>query len=74
MLTRDERHLNIRAFTPAQRRSAYERQKGKCTICRKPFQEAEMEPITSRLERGGRMEPRNCQMLCRECNRRKGAK
>ena len=75
VLTRDERHLNIRAFTPAQRRSAYERQKGKCTICRKPFQEAEMEAdhITPWSE-GGRTEPRNCQMLCRECNRRKGAK
>jgi len=75
VLTRDERHLNIRAFTPAQRRSAYERQKGKCTICRKPFQEAEMEAdhITPWSE-GGRTEPRNCQMLCRECNRRKGAR
>ncbi|NLN01792.1 MAG: HNH endonuclease, partial [Lentisphaerae bacterium] len=75
VLTRDERHLNIRAFTPAQKRSAYERQKGKCTICRKPFQEAEMEAdhITPWSE-GGRTEPRNCQMLCRECNRRKGAR
>ena len=75
VLTRDERHLNIRAFTPAQKRSAYERQKGKCSRCRKQFQEAEMEAdhITPWSE-GGRTEPRNCQMLCRECNRRKGAK
>ena len=28
--TEDERHLNIRAFTPAMRREAYERQGGKC--------------------------------------------
>ncbi|MGI6099154.1 MAG: HNH endonuclease, partial [Kiritimatiellia bacterium] len=43
--------------------------------CRKPFQEAEMEAdhITPWSE-GGRTEPRNCQMLCRECNRRKGAR
>ncbi|HON47202.1 MAG TPA: DUF262 domain-containing protein [Kiritimatiellia bacterium] len=75
VLTRDEKHLNIRAFTPAQKRSAYERQKGKCSRCRKQFQEAEMEAdhITPWSE-GGKTEPKNCQMLCRECNRRKGAK
>ena len=68
-------YLNIRAFTPAQKRSAYERQKGKGSLCRKQFQEAEMEAahITPWSE-GGKTEPKNCQMLCRECNRRKGAK
>ena len=33
ILTGDERHLNIRAFTPAQRQAAYERQGGHCPRC-----------------------------------------
>jgi hypothetical protein len=75
VLTRDEKHLNIRAYTVQQKREAYERQKGICGTCGKHFELAEMDGdhITPWIE-GGRTNTDNCQMLCRECNRRKGSK
>ena len=72
VLTREERNLNIRAFTPAQKREAYEHQKGLCKKCRKPFglDGMEADHITPWIE-GGKTHAVTCQMLCRECNRRK---
>ena len=72
VLDSDERHLNIRAFTDSQKRTAYEQQKGRCKKCRKPFDLDGMEadhikPWTE----GGKTAPKNCQMLCKDCNRRK---
>lgn len=74
-LTRQEKHLNIRAFTPQMKREAYERQKGVCPACGKRFDIAEMEAdhITPWVE-GGRTSAENCQMLCLEDNRRKGSR
>src|ERR1035437_1147735 len=43
VLTRDERFLNIRAFSDKQKREAYERQKGKCVKCKKHFEIEETE-------------------------------
>ncbi len=34
VLTGKEKHLNIRAFSPNQKREAYERQKGICVVCK----------------------------------------
>ncbi len=78
ILTREEKHLNIRAFTPNQKREAYERQKGICPgpYCGgKHFEIAEMEAdhITP-WHLGGKTNAENCQMLCKECNRRKAGK
>lgn len=72
LLDGKEKHLNIRAFSPNQRREAYERQKGKCIVCKKPFpiEEMEADHITP-WHSGGKTEPKNCQMLCKEDNRRK---
>lgn len=69
-----EKHLNIRAFTPAMKRGAYERQNGICINCKEHFEIEEMEAdhITPWSE-GGKTNIDNCQMLCKECNRRKGA-
>jgi 5-methylcytosine-specific restriction endonuclease McrA len=74
VLSGQEKHLNIRGFSDNQKREAYERQRGVCPICKKPFELEEMEAdhITPWSE-GGKTEPANCQMLCREDNRRKGA-
>lgn len=70
-----EKHLNIRAFTDSQKRSAYERQKGICALCKESFKIEEMEGDHIKPWReGGKTVPENCQMLCRECNRRKSAK
>ena len=73
VLTRNERHLNIRAFTDSQKRVTYEKQKGICLNCGKYYELREMhaDHITP-WSIGGKTIPENCQMLCKDCNRRKG--
>ena len=75
VLTRKEKHLNIRAFTDNQKREAYERQKGICPECKEHFEIEEMEGdhITPWHE-GGKTIAANCQMLCKEDNRTKSGK
>uniref|UniRef100_UPI0039A73857 HNH endonuclease family protein n=1 Tax=Ornithobacterium rhinotracheale TaxID=28251 RepID=UPI0039A73857 len=75
VLTGKEKHLNIRAFTPQMKREAYERQEGICPMCEQHFEIEEMEAdhITPWHE-GGKTNPQNCQMLCKEDNRRKSGK
>jgi len=75
VLTRNEKYLNIRAFTESQKRTVYERQSGICVECEQLFDLSEMEAhhITP-WSRGGKTAIENCQMLCRECNRRKSDK
>jgi 5-methylcytosine-specific restriction endonuclease McrA len=75
VLTRKEKHLNIRAFSDNQKREAYERQKGICVVCNKHFEMNEMEAdhITP-WHLGGKTSAENCQMLCREDNRRKSGR
>lgn len=77
ILTRDEHYLNVRAFTPAMKLAAYERQKHHCANPNCPnkdkefeFGEMEGDHITPHSE-GGKTVKENCQMLCRDCNRRK---
>ena len=75
VLDDDERHLNIRAFDDNTKREVYERQKGICSICFNHFDINQMEAdhITP-WHLGGRTIADNCQMLCKECNRRKSGK
>jgi len=75
VLDGDEHHLGIRAFDDNTKREVYERQQGICKICGKHFEIEQMEAdhITPWKE-GGRTIADNCQMLCRECNRRKSDK
>jgi hypothetical protein len=72
ILTREEKHLNIRVFSPNQKREAYERQKGVCPTCKKRWKIEEMQAdhITPWHE-GGKTISENCQMLCKDDNRRK---
>lgn len=67
-----ERHLSLRAFSDKLRREAYERQGGTCPVCGETFPISEMEAdhITP-WHAGGRTIAENCQMLCKEDNRRK---
>ena len=69
---RQKKHLNIRAFENSMRRSAYEKQKGICKKCGKHFEIEQMEAdhITP-WSKGGKTTADNCQMLCKDCNRRK---
>lgn len=70
-----EKHLNIRAFTSNQKREAYERQKGICPACGEHFEIDGMEAdhITPWHE-GGKTVAENCQLLCKDDNRRKSGK
>jgi hypothetical protein len=72
ILTRNEKYLSIRAFTPTMKQKVYEAQKGICAICNNHFEISEMEGdhITPWNE-GGKTNEENCQMLCKSCNRRK---
>ena len=72
VLTREEKYLSVRAFDNRMKRSAYEQQKGICKKCGKPFaiEEMEADHITP-WSKGGKTITENCQMLCKECNRRK---
>ncbi len=75
VLTGEEKHLNIRAFNDNQKREAFERQEGICPKCTQKFEIEEMEAdhITPWHE-GGKTTAENCQMLCKEDNRRKSGK
>lgn len=75
VLTGQEKHLNVRAFTPSQKREAYERQTGVCPVCRRHFELDEMEgDHVTPWHEGGKTHAENCQMLCREDNRRKAGR
>lgn len=73
LLDSDERHLNIRAFTSKMARVAYERQKGVCPICKvhHNIENMQADHIVP-WSKGGKSIAINCQMLCADCNRRKG--
>ncbi len=75
LLTSNEKYLNIRAFTPAMKQKVYEKQKGKCAQCKKEFALKDMEAdhITP-WHKGGKTNEDNCQLLCKEDNRRKSGK
>ena len=75
LLTGKEKFLNIRGFSTNQKREAYEKQNGICPKCgiRYELNEMEADHITPWHE-GGKTNEENCQMLCREDNRRKSGK
>ena len=75
VLTREEKYLSIRAFTPNQKREAYEMQEGICVTCGDHFEMDGMEGdhITP-WSKGGQTDADNCQMLCVGCNRTKSNK
>ena len=81
VLCGDEKYLNLRAFTESQKREVYERQFGICPHCslerRQKIQyeidEMEADHITPWCE-GGKTHVDNCQLLCKEHNRRKSSK
>lgn len=75
VLTGDESCLSLRTFPENIKLAAYNKQKGCCNVCGKPFEYAQMEgDHIVPWSKGGRTTEENCQMLCRACNRRKSAK
>lgn len=75
VLNGDEKHLNIRQFTESQMQTAYQQQRKLCKKCRKKFERKDMEGDHIKpWSKGGKTEPSNCQMLCKDCNRKKSDK
>ena len=74
VLTGDEHYLDLHSFPDDIKMAVWERQNHICPHCGKEFDFEFMEGdhITPWCE-GGRTVENNCQMLCRECNRRKGS-
>lgn len=78
VLNQNEKYLNIRAFTESQKRLVYERQCGICPHCAEEHRkkthyelfEMEADHIAPWCE-GGKTSVDNCQMLCKEHNRKK---
>lgn len=75
ILTQDEKYLSIRAFSDSIKQKVYEAQDGNCKVCGKHFDISEMEAdhITP-WYLGGKTLEDNCQMICKEDNRRKSGK
>ena len=75
VLTGDEHYLDLRTFSDKVKLAVWEKQNHKCALCGKEFDYVFMEGdhITPWRD-GGRTTIENCQMLCREYNRRKGSK
>ena len=74
LLTGEEKKLSIRSFDRRDALAAYEKQGHKCAICGEEFEFEQMhaDHITP-WSKGGKTTPDNCQMLCRDCNLKKGA-
>ena len=75
VLTRDEHSLDLRSFPDDVKFAVWEKQHHICPHCQKEcsYEQMEGDHITPWRE-GGRTVEDNCQMLCKECNRRKGSK
>lgn len=75
-----EKWLSIRAFTDNQKREAYERQGGRCPMCKsenkkKVWDISEMEADHIKpWSKAGKTVSENCQMLCETDNRTKAGK
>ena len=75
ILTREEKHLSIRAFTDSMKQKAFELQEGKCAKCKKQFELSEMDgDHIMPWNRGGKTIQDNCQLLCRKDHHAKSGK
>ena len=75
LLTGDERKLSIRSFDRRDALAAYEQQGHRCAICGEEFEFDQMQADHKKpWSKGGHTTPDNCQMLCTDCNLKKGAR
>ena len=80
ILTKDDRHLNLRKFTDKDKRIKYEEQKGICPYCKQEgkdkvydISEMEADHIVP-WSKGGKTTIDNCQLLCKYHNGKKSNK
>jgi hypothetical protein len=75
VLSRNEKHLGLRAFPDDIALETYTKQEGICPHCGEFFDFTEMEADhIVPWAKGGKTVRENCQMLCRHCNRTKSDK
>lgn len=75
IFTGEEKYLNLRAFSEKDKTIVFEKQGGKCPMCKRLFAYAEMEgDHIVPWHDGGKTEIKNLQMLCKHCNRTKSGK
>ncbi|MBR2520547.1 MAG: DUF262 domain-containing protein [Selenomonadaceae bacterium] len=75
LLTGDEIHLSLRQFDDDIKQEVYERQSGICAKCKKHCELEDMEADhIDPWSKGGKTTIDNCQLLCKNCNRRKSDK
>lgn len=73
IITGDLRYVNPRSFDKKMKAKKYKEQKGICPVCGKKCKEHEMEADHIKpWADGGITEYANLQMLCKDCNQRKG--
>lgn len=74
LLTGDERKLSTRFFDMRDRLAVYERQLHKCVHCGRvlEFEDMHGDHIVP-WSKGGKTVAENCEMLCRDCNLKKGS-
>ena len=80
VLNGDEKNLHLRIFSDSEKKSKFKQQGEKCASKKCPnadktltIGDMEADHIKPWSE-GGKTEPKNLQVLCRDCNRRKGAR
>lgn len=72
LLSGSEKTLSLRAFPDKIKRAVYEKQKGLCAGCNKPFPIERMQgDHIVAWSNGGTTVIENCQMLCGDCNLKK---
>lgn len=75
LLSGEEKFLSLREFRESEKRTAYEKQKGICAMCKESFDFDQMQgDHIIPWSKGGKTELKNCQMLCQKCNLEKKAK
>lgn len=76
LITKNEKFLNIRAFSDNIKREVFTEQNGICKCCGKQCEDvSDMEADhINPWSRGGKSNKENCQMLCMDCNRTKSGK
>ncbi|MBQ5492570.1 MAG: DUF262 domain-containing protein [Mycoplasmataceae bacterium] len=75
ILSGNEKFLNLRVFDDDIKTQIYETQNGICIKCNQHFELNDMEGDHIKpWSEGGKTELYNCQLLCKDCNRRKSNK
>lgn len=72
VLSRNEKHLSLRAFDEKIKRAVYEKQKGICPQCIPQNNHHELKDMQgdhiTPWSKGAKTTIENCQMLCNDCN------